>query len=264
MNDSPENAANPVEFNLDIRFYTDDVNYLFLGGHRNRDTAYIPRYSVVVKHLHGIYSEMLSDNPFAENILIELDVRLGQLAQLAEARIDACQASAREAEEEEGIVIRPFTRRQPYLYRNVMTYDEYGRYLLRTYGRTDRCIRWIRTLNGASRIPSRRAEDWIRELLKRHRGLNEVIIYYAKRMRHVTRSEVREGNQKALDLARALGRQVAPDVLDGTRRCQYYRVGRLGASGIGRRPPQEETPETAPRQASGEKVPLRRSEGAQH
>ena len=83
MVELPSDRSNKLEFRLDIRFYTDDVNYLFLGGQINRSTPYIPRYSVVVPLLHTIYSEMLADNPFAESVLIELDIRLGQLALLA-------------------------------------------------------------------------------------------------------------------------------------------------------------------------------------
>ncbi len=230
MTDSASPGPNTVQFNLDIRFTTDDINALFLGGIEGRRSPYIPRYGKVVQALHHLYTEMRADNPFAENILIELDIRLAAQLRLAEKRIALCQREARTAEGEEGIVIRPLTRPHPYVHENVMTYNEYGRYLLRAYGRSDLAIRWIRTINGASHLESRLAEQWIRELLKRHRGLNAVILHYAKRLRHVTRREVIEGSEKARALSESLGRHVAPDVLSKARRCKFYRVNRFGAA----------------------------------
>ncbi len=214
----------PIEFNVDIRFHTEDVDVLFCGRDRQKKGGYIPRYPIVARVLHGIYAQMLADNPFAESMLIEFDIHFDQLFGLVDTRVERCQTLAAHAQDQEGITLRPITRRQPFLHEAVATFNEYGRCLLRGYGRIDLAVRWLRTINGAALMESKLAEQFIRELLRRQRALNEVIIGYAKRLRPVTRQEVLDGSQRARELAQAVRRRVAPDVLNKQRRCRFFRV----------------------------------------
>ena len=217
-------TPNTVEFKVDIRFHTDDVDILFAGRDTTRHPRFIPRYTVVARALNNIHMELLADNPFAENVLIELDIRLAQLVGIGQRRIERCQEIAAQAEEEEGLSVQPMVRQQPYVYGPIATYNKYGRYLIRVYGRTDLAIRWLRTINAVSLLESRLTEQWIRQLLSKHRGVNEVILWYSKRLRHVTREDVRNGSDKARELAESLGRQVATEVLNKTRRCKFYSI----------------------------------------
>ena len=95
-------TPNTVEFKVDIRFHTDDIDILFAGRDTTRHPRFIPRYTVVARELNNIHMEMLADNPFAENVLIELDIRLAQLVGIGQRRIERCQEIAAQAEEEEG------------------------------------------------------------------------------------------------------------------------------------------------------------------
>jgi hypothetical protein len=220
MSKSAKNPASPIEFNVDIRFHTEDVDILFCGRDREKKGGYIPRYPIVARTLQGIYAQMLADNPFAESMLIEFEVRLDQLFGLADNRIERCEGLAARAQDQEGVTIRPFTRH----------FNEYGRYLLRSYGRLDLAIRWLRTVNSSALMGSKLTEQWIRELLRRQRAVNDVMVGYAKRLRPVTRQEVLENSENAQALSQALRRRVLPEVLNKQRRCRFYRVRSMAKS----------------------------------
>jgi hypothetical protein len=224
MPESVNSLSSPVEFNVDIRFHTEDVDILFCGRDRGKKGGYIPRYPIVARSLQGIYVQMLADNPFAESMLIECELHLDELFGLADNRIERGQALAAQALDREGITIRPFTRQKPFAHTSVATFNEYGRYLLRSYGRLDLAIRWLRTVNSAALMGSKLTEQWIRELLRRQRAVNDVMVGYAKRLRPVTRQEVLEDSENARALSEALRRRVLPEVLNKQRRCRFYRV----------------------------------------
>ncbi len=76
VSESANNSVSPVEFNVDTRFHTEDVDILFCGGDRRKKGGYIPRYPIVARAFQGIYAQMLADNPFAESMLIEFELRL--------------------------------------------------------------------------------------------------------------------------------------------------------------------------------------------
>ncbi len=224
MSETVNSLCSPVEFDVDIRFHTEDVDILFCGRDRGKKGGYIPRYPIVARALQGIYTKMLADNPFAESMLIEFELRLDELFGLAENRIERCQALAAQAQDQEGVTIRPFTRQRPFVHTSVATFNEYGRYLLRSYGRLDLAIRWLRTVNSSALIGSKLTEQWIRELLRGQRAVNDVMVGYAKRLRPVTRQEVLEDSENAQALSQALRRRVLPEVLNKQRRCRFYRV----------------------------------------
>jgi hypothetical protein len=230
MPESVNSLSSPVEFKVDIQFHTEDVDILFCGRDRGKTGGYIPRYPIVARALQGIYAQMLADNPFAENILIEFELRLDQLFGLADNRIGRCQALAAQTLDREGITIHPFTRQKPFAHTSVATFNEYGRYLLRSYGRLDLAIRWLRTVNGAALIGSKLTEQWIRELLRGQRAMNDVMVGYGKRLRPVTRREVLENSENARALSEALRRRVLPEVLNKQRRCRFYRVRSMAKS----------------------------------
>jgi len=233
MSDSANISPSPIEFKVDIRFHTEDVDILFCGRDRGKKGGYIPRYPIVARSLQGIYAQMLADNPFAESMLIEFELHLDELFGLADNRIERCQALAAQALDREGITIRPFTRQKPFAHTSVATFNEYGRYLLRSYGRLDLAIRWLRTVNSAALMGSKLTEQWIRELLRRQRAVNDVMVGYAKRLRPVTRQEVLEDSESALALSQAIRRHVAPEVLTKQRRCRFYRVRSMAKPGGG-------------------------------
>jgi hypothetical protein len=214
MPESVNSVSSPVEFNVDIQFHTEVVDILFCGRDRGKKGGYIPRCPIVARALQGIYAQMLADNPFAENMLIEFELRLDQLFDLADNRIERCQALAAQTQDREGITIRPLTRQSPFMHASVATFNEYGRYLLRSYGRLDLAIRWLRTVNSSALLGSKLTEQWIRELLRRQRAVNDVMVGYAKRLRPVTRQEVLEDSENALALSQAIRRRVLPEVLN--------------------------------------------------
>ncbi len=204
MSDSANMSPSRIEINVDIRFHTEDVDILFCGRDRGKKGAYIPRYPVVARALQGIYAQMHVDNPFAETMLIEFETRLDDVFGLADTRIERCQALAAHAQDQYGITVRPFTRQRPFVHTSVVT------------------------VNSVALMDSKPAEQAIRELLRRQRSVNDLMIGYAKRLQPVTRQEVRDRSPRAQAAVQALRKCVVPEVLNKQTRCRFYRVRLMG------------------------------------
>jgi hypothetical protein len=228
MSDSENSRSSRYVIAVDITFHSEDVDILFRGRDRGKKSAYIPRYPVVARALKDIYAQMHADNPFAETMLIDFEGRLDEVFALADTRIARCQELAAHAQQQNGVTVRPFTRDHPFVHTSVVTLSEYGRYLLRCYGRLDRAICWIRAVNSVGLMDSKPAQQVIRELLRRLRSVNDLMIGYAKRLQPVTRQEVRDRSPRAMAAVKVLQKCVTVEVLNKQTRCRLYRIPLMG------------------------------------
>ena len=131
MADNPLPTRGPREnfgrTSLELTFHTYDIELFFRGGDKTKRTPYMPSYYVVARYLGDISKEMRSDNPFAENALIEIELRIDRLIAIADGHRAFCECEAHKAEQREGILMSPLRNDAPFRHR-LDHAGEYGRF----------------------------------------------------------------------------------------------------------------------------------------
>jgi len=207
-----------------IHLHSSDAVILFKGGKRGKQ--FIPGFGFAQQRLNALFAMGMKENPYAEAALMEIDMRLDEVADFTTEAVTSAKKSLSEAAED-GMTVSLLTDIEPKEI-EIRHASEYSNQLVKMMLRADKAFRYLRTAHSASYMDTELATEYIRGIRRKTRMVFDRISIYSKRIEpDITREDLKKKTPRAKTMIAKMG-MPNNKILDGEATFRHQRISELG------------------------------------
>jgi len=185
-----------------VALHSSDAVILFRGGKKGQQ--FIPGFSFAQKRLNELFAMGMKENPFAEAALMEIDLRLDEVASFTKDAVEKAKKCLDEAAED-GMTVSLLRELEPTQF-EISHATEYSNQLVKMMLKADNAFRYVRTAHSSGYMETDLAKEFIRGVRRKCRMVFDRISLYAKRIDpKVSRDDIKNKTAPAKTMIEKMG-----------------------------------------------------------